>query len=179
MRLTVTDLVGQPGATRAVHEQLEPDAFGDASWGPADGAFASLIELDLHLDAVVEGILVRGDVATVLRLPCSRCLGDVDVDVAAEVTELFVDPQRMEPDEGDDVEEGYLLLDDATGIDLSNLVRDALLVDLPIRVLCRDDCAGLCPTCGSDLNVEPCGHGAGADVDPRWSPLADLRLPPN
>jgi uncharacterized protein len=71
-------------------------------------------------------------------------------------------------------EPGYELIDDATAIDLSTLVRDALIIDLPVRTLCGDACRGLCPVCGANRNLHDCGHGGQATTDPRWAPLADL-----
>jgi uncharacterized protein len=177
VRVNVVDLVGHPGATRAVHDVVALDEFGDDPWGTAEGLVRDPVTLDLHLDSVVEGILVRGTVIFELVMPCARCLVDQQHRVEASVTELFMDPARIEPDD-DELDPGYELVDDLTGLDLSALVRDALLIDLPIRVLCRDDCAGLCPTCGVDRNREDCGHRDAATVDPRWAALSELRLPP-
>jgi uncharacterized protein len=175
VRVPVTDLVGHPGATRPLSAEVERDAFGEDPWGPADDAIEDPIVLDLHLDSVVEGILVRGDIAVSLTLPCARCLAPQHADRALEVAELFLDPTKREDDEDEDP--GYELLDDRTAIDLSTMVRDAVVIDLPTRVLCREDCAGLCPVCGADRNTEACGHGAESTPDPRWAKLADLDLP--
>lgn len=176
MRIGIVELVGRPGRTRALVDDAAADAFGDASWGPLDGAFEGPIHLDLHLDAVVEGILVRGTVAARLTLTCARCLEPAVLAREVEVTELFTDPARREPDD-EPPDAGYELLDDMTAIDLSTLVRDALLVDLPVRVLCRPDCPGICPVCGAEATAG-CGHAPESPADPRWAALADLRLPP-
>ncbi|MBS3942116.1 MAG: DUF177 domain-containing protein [Actinobacteria bacterium] len=149
--------------------------FGDDGWGAAEGAFRDDIDLDLDLDAVVEGILVRGTVGADLQLPCGRCLVPQDVRVDSDVAELFVDPAKREDDDEDDP--GYELIDDRTAIDLSVMVRDALLIDLPVRVLCREDCQGLCEECGADRNLGDCGHRPDEAPDPRWAKLADLDLP--
>jgi uncharacterized protein len=69
--------------------------------------------------------------------------------------------------------ETYLLEDDV--IDLEPMVRDALLLELPLAPLCRDDCAGLCPTCGANRNDEPCDC-AEAEPDPRWAALRSLEI---
>jgi ribosomal protein L32 len=106
--------------------------------------------LDLHLDAVVEGILVRGTLGFRVALPCARCLEPQELAFEVDVAELFVDPTKR--DERDEEDPGYELVDDLTAIDLTTLVRDALLIDLPVRVLCREDCQGLCPVCGADRN---------------------------
>lgn len=176
MRVGIVELVGRPGRTRPFVEAAAPAALGDASWGPLEDAFDGPVHLDLDLDAVVEGILVRGTVAARLALTCARCLEPAMLERSVEVMELFEDPARREPE--DEVPDaGYELLDDATAIDLSTLVRDALLVDLPVRVLCRPDCPGLCPHCGAPADAG-CGHGGREGADPRWGALADLRLPP-
>jgi uncharacterized protein len=175
VRVPVTDLVGHPGTTRAVSAEVGRDAFGTDPWGPADEAVVDPIRLELHLDSVVEGILVRGGIEVSLSLPCARCLEPQAADRTLEVAELFQDPAKREA--GEEVDPGYELLDDRTAIDLSTLVRDAIVIDLPSRVLCRDDCQGLCPVCGVDRNVAPCGHGDEPEPDPRWAKLADLDLP--
>ncbi|MCC5948072.1 MAG: DUF177 domain-containing protein [Nitriliruptoraceae bacterium] len=175
MRIVVTDLVGHPGETRAVDTAVPASAFGDDPWGPTVDAVRDPIGLDLHLDSVVEGILVRGTIHYDVQMPCGRCLVPQDEQVDANVTELFLDPAKREEDEEDDP--GYELIDDATALDLSTLARDALVIDLPLRVLCREDCQGLCPTCGGDRNLEDCGHRDEPLRDPRWSALADLELP--
>jgi len=84
--------------------------------------------------------------------------------------------------DGDDVEEvvedlDYELVDGDTALELDQMVRDAVVVGQPVRVLCRPDCEGLCPTCGADRNAEPCDHGDEQVIDPRWEALRGLRLP--
>lgn len=176
MRVTITDIVDEPGATRPLHVEVDRDEFGDASWGPADELMHGTIGLDLKLDAVVDGILVRGTVGVDLDLACARCLAACSRHLNVEVAELFSHPDRVELE--DEIEAGYEILDAGTAIDLTTLVRDALLIDLPLRVLCRDDCAGLCPSCGADRNARDCGHTGRSGTDPRWAALAEVRLPP-
>ena len=176
MRVPVTDLVGHPGRSRELSVAVPPIAFGEDPWGPTVSDVVADIVLALHLDAVVEGILVRGRIGFRVELPCARCLEARTVDLEVSVAELYRDPERREPDEEDDP--GYDLVDDLTAIDLTTLARDALLVDLPVRVLCRDDCLGLCPVCGVDRNAGDCGHRPGAGPDPRWARLAELDLQP-
>lgn len=175
MRLAVTDLVGHPGHTRALSRAVPASAFGEDPWGPSVTAVHDPIALDLHLDAVVEGILVRGSFGFDVEVPCARCLVAQRLEQRVEVAELFVDPAKRDEDDEDDP--GYELIDDGQAIDLSTMARDALVIDLPVRVLCREDCQGLCPTCGGDRNLEDCGHGDEDPIDPRWAALADLDLP--
>lgn len=176
VRVPVTELVGRPGATRALTRAVPPDVFGDDPWGPAVTSVNDPVQLRLHLDAVVEGILVRGELGFLVELFCARCLTPQVVTRDVQVAELFLDPTRRVTEDDEDPEPGYELVDERTAIDLTTLARDALLVDLPIRVLCREDCQGLCATCGTDLNVRDCGHRRQAAPDPRWAALAELKI---
>jgi len=102
---------------------------------------------------------------------CRRCLAPVAVAVAADIDALFTqDPDALEdPD-------SYPLARDATQIDLRPALREELLLAVPQWVVCREDCRGLCPRCGKDLNAGPCGCPPAAD--PRWQPLAALKGKP-
>ncbi|HET6816366.1 MAG TPA: YceD family protein [Mycobacteriales bacterium] len=124
------------------------------------------VELDLRLEAVMEGVLVSGSVRAPLAAECGRCLEAVDAVLDAEIQELFAyDPA----DAGDEVSvlSGDLL-------DLRPLLRDAVVLAMPINPVCDDACAGLCAICGARLADLPDDH-AHEDVDPRWSKLSALR----
>lgn len=181
MRVQVIDLVGQPGRSRALSTTVRP-VDDELSWGPAEEALAGSIELDLQLEAVGDGIVVRGSVRFPLRVPCARCLEPQHQSRRVEVTELFRDPQRaaheaeLTDDPADD-HEAYRISDDRTAIDLTSMLHDVVVMDVPLRVLCREDCRGLCPECGTDRNVEDCGHRPRSRPDPRWAKLRELDLP--
>jgi len=122
------------------------------------------------IESVVDGLLVRGTVIAPARVACVRCLAERNDVVSADVVELFGTPDGRE----DTVEPGYEVVDDT--IDFDTLLRDALAAARPSHPLCRAECAGLCDTCGADLNVAPCdGHPEQADR--RWSALAGLEFP--
>jgi uncharacterized protein len=166
--LNVTDLVDRPGTSRRVDLDVAmPEGFSLP--------LATILE-PLHLvgviESVVDGLLVRGALSVSMRLECARCLEPVGAEVATDVVELFQDPQRLaadvgSPEEGYEIREGH--------IDLDALLRDALAPATPYQPLCRLDCAGLCPDCGTNLNERRCTCG---DVvaDPRWAPLRELDL---
>jgi uncharacterized protein len=176
VRVSVTELVGNPGETRELTRAVPPETFGEDPWGPVVTAVEGDVAMALHLDAVVEGILVRGTLGFDVQLPCARCLEPQHVHRDVAVAELFLDPAKQDEDDEDDP--GYELIDGRTAIDLSTLARDALVIDLPVRVVCREDCLGLCPRCGADRNRVDCGHRPGEEPDPRWAKLADLDLRP-
>jgi uncharacterized protein len=104
-------------------------------------------------------------------MTCARCLEPLAVDVEADVAELYA-----EPGQDSEVEEGYEIRDGV--IDLDHLVRDALLPRIPVAPRCREDCRGLCPSCGSNLNEGDCDCEPD-DRDLRWSALEGLRLNDN
>ena len=101
-----------------------------------------------------------------LHGPCVRCLGDAVVTVAIDVKEY-----QAERPESEELATPYLADD---RLDLSAWARDAVVLALPEKILCRPDCAGLCAGCGANLNREPCRCGP-AEPDPRFAKLAELR----
>lgn len=161
-RINVADLLKRPGAQRAV-SVVAPLAGleGPGSAVPADVPLG----LDLTLERVSEGIVVRGSVRARWTAPCSRCLSPVGGDIAVHVDELY----ERTPLEG----ETYPLEEDIC--DLEPLVRDAVLLELPGVPLCRPDCAGLCGECGADRNAVACDCGT-SEPDPRWAALRSLDL---
>lgn len=176
MRVSVVDLIGKPGQTRAFARAVTPTELAEAGeLGPADGAITSDVDVDLQLEAVVEGILVTGTIDVDLELPCSRCLEPQRSEQTIAVAELFLDPRKVREDEDD--EDTYVIDDDLAHLDLGPLLRDAVVMEVPVRTLCRDDCAGLCPTCGTNRNDHDCGHRPEEGEDPRWAKLRQLQLP--
>jgi uncharacterized protein len=99
--------------------------------------------------------------------PCVRCLEPARLEVAVDAARVHV------PGAGDELESEYFDGDD--GLDLMAWVRDAYALALPPAILCRPDCAGLCPECGADLNDDP-GHEHERGPDPRWAKLSELHL---
>lgn len=176
MRVPVTDLVGNPGETRRLNQSLLPEEIGSDPWGPATDALRGPIDLDLHLDSVVEGIFVHGDIGFDLELDCARCLRPVVHRHEVAVSELFQDPAKL--DEGDEAEEGYVLVDARTAIDLERMLHDVVVLELPVRVHCdRDDCR---PTTDGDvalLSEDEERERRASEPDPRWQKLAELELP--
>jgi uncharacterized protein len=125
---------------------------------------------------VVEDIRTRAQWAGTFEVPCARCLEPVRHELKGEFDLLFrplgVDAGPSELELGaPDTEIGYY---QGGGLVLEEVLREQVLLTLPVRTLCRDDCKGLCPRCGSNLNDEGCSCDA-TPADPRWSALSDLR----
>ncbi len=104
---------------------------------------------------------------TAIRAQCRRCLAPVSVPLSESLGLVFV---AEEASGGDD--DCYVVPARATAVDLGAAVYEELLLAMPQYVLCREDCRGLCPRCGADLNDGPCGCVKG--VDPRWEALTKL-----
>jgi uncharacterized protein len=162
LRIPLTAALRQPGTSRPVSAAV---GLAGLRGTAAEIPQTSPVSVDVVLERVPEGVVVRGPLSADWTAACSRCLEPVTGQVSVHVDELF----ETAPLEG----ETYLLEDDA--IDLEPMVRDALLLELPLAPLCRDDCAGLCPTCGANRNDEPCDCAA-EEPDPRWAALRSLEI---
>ncbi|HEV2863166.1 MAG TPA: DUF177 domain-containing protein [Pyrinomonadaceae bacterium] len=124
-----------------------------------------------------EEVRVRGRIKTEVELACDRCLAPRATPLEVEFDTSFI-PQAAASAETDNVEllPEHLVLATYEGdaVDLDELVREQIVLALPSRNLCREDCKGLCPRCGADLNAETCSCET-KEVDPRWSALADWK----
>jgi uncharacterized protein len=126
--------------------------------------FDADVEADVSLTPFSGGIEVVGTVTAPWVGLCRRCATSVTGEVRIDVHERFCDPPVAE-------DEIYPIVDDT--VDLGPMVRDAVVLELPMAPLCRADCAGLCPQCGADRNEGPCS--CVAPRDPRWANLDVLR----
>ncbi|HEU5032871.1 MAG TPA: YceD family protein [Spirillospora sp.] len=161
----------QPGSSREMRLSVPaPENFGVEMVGVPEGA---AIELDLRLEAVLEGVLVTGTATVPLEGECARCLDPIASTFEADFQELFVYPDTRS---GGNAEDDELRLEDDL-IDLEPVLRDAVLLALPLSPLCRDDCPGLCAECGARLADDPDHHHDVAD--PRWAALQDLAGEPS
>jgi uncharacterized protein len=162
--LDVHDLIGHPGTARTL------DLLGTI-----DGLATELVAVPedamlggaLSLESVIEGVFVAGSITGTWRVRCARCLTEETQPFTVEIGEL-VTAVPADPDEAD----GYVLVDEQ--IDVDQIVRDGIGVEIPFAPLCRPDCQGLCPTCGGNRNLGECpGHDA---IDPRFAVLSELLI---
>jgi uncharacterized protein len=133
------------------------------------------VELELRLESVMEGVLVTGTARASAEGECVRCLEPLRQEVAADFQEMFTYPDaddRGRPAEPvDDEDEDILYLEDGM-FDLEPVLRDAVVLALPMQPVCREDCAGLCPECGIRLDDDPDHHHDAVDI--RWAALQGL-----
>jgi uncharacterized protein len=143
-----------------------PDGWRVELIGVPEGA---QVQLHLRLESVMEGVLVSGEVEVPVSGSCARCLEPVDDVVGLDVQELFAysgstTEATSEEDEVRRVEGDFL--------DLEPMVRDAVVLALPLAPVCDENCAGLCVDCGQRLDDLPADH-THEKLDPRWAGLAD------
>ncbi len=169
-RISVAQLLQESiGATRDYHivtpvAHLAPEL---AQTEPISG--------HAHLLQTGNSLLLQADFSGQIITQCSRCLADVALPVSPHIEEEFqptVDIIRGTYIKVEE-EDAALLIDEQHILDLGEVLRQALLLELPLQPLCRPDCAGLCPICGQDLNEGPCDCTTN-DIDPRWEQLSVL-----
>jgi uncharacterized protein len=120
---------------------------------------------------------LRGQLHTKLEVRCGRCLQPVELPISAEFKERFVRTITWAAEEQHELEAEDLNISvfDGEGIELDALVREEILLALPVNVLCREDCQGLCPLCGIDRNMNNCQCETD-EVDARWQKLKELQM---
>ncbi|MCW2829778.1 MAG: metal-binding protein [Aeromicrobium sp.] len=161
----------KPGAERTLETTVEaPADMGYDVFGVPEG---STIDIELRLEAIMEGILATGSASVQAVGECVRCLDPIDRRVTVGFQELYLFDAPSTTEETD--EEEYVLEDEL--LDLEPVLRDAVVLALPHNPLCGPDCPGLCPTCGARLADDP-DHTHGEAIDPRWATLSQLAEQP-
>jgi uncharacterized protein len=173
--LDTRELGRRPGSQRRVSLTVEaPAELGIEVLGVPEG---SQIELDLRLEAVMEGVLVSGTVDADLEGECARCLDPIEDTVHVDLQELYVYDDSHDSHDKDTDEEFDVGRLEGDLLDLEPALRDAVVLALPFQPLCRDDCPGLCVECGARLADDP-GHRHDDPVDPRWAALSEVVTAP-
>jgi uncharacterized protein len=168
MQVNVAQLLKEPiGATRNYKVSEMVDIAGATGGKKVQG--------EIRLVRTQQGIMVRGALHTEVELTCSRCLNlfsysaTINIDEEYAPTIDVVSGIPLPPPE----EPGTFLINEQHIIDLTEAIRQYLLLAIPMKPLCREDCAGLCQHCGRNLNQGPC-HCSPQGIDPRWSALSKL-----
>ena len=157
----------RPGEGRRLAATVDP---GDVRLGGTKYAVGSKpLEARLEISRTAAGHALRLRFATELEGPCMRCLDAAEQRVEVDAREVDQPASRDEELLSPYVSEDVLALD--------RWAHDALALALPAQILCRPECAGLCPVCGESLNDAPAGaHDHPSEPDPRWAKLRELKL---
>jgi len=159
--INAAELLRRPGKEKHLHVTLTAAELGIDD--PRIAADAP-IEIDAELESLSDGIVVTGSVEAEWHDICRRCLDDIDETAVAELHELYQHHIT--------VEDAFPIVGEQ--IDLTGMARELVLLELPLAALCRPDCAGLCPVCGINRNLEQCECET-PQSDDRWSALDVLK----
>ncbi len=158
------ELTRRPGSMRTRHFTVPaPADLRIELIGVPEG---SPVEVDLRLEAVMEGVLASGRAWAKLTGECARCLEPLEDDLEVTLQELYVYPESDASEDEASRLVGELL-------DLEPALRDAVVLALPFRPVCEQDCQGLCLQCGARLSNDP-QHSHEESIDPRWAALSAL-----
>ncbi len=144
-----------------------------------EAVFLTPVSVALEIHRVADTVEIRGNLSVRLRLTCGRCLTEFEQDVDTDFFCVFVPrpEKRRHPSPGDlelDADDVSLFFFDGQAIDTDEAVREEVLGAIPFRALCREDCRGLCPQCGTNLNTGSCTCATGR-IDPRLAVLAGVK----
>jgi uncharacterized protein len=138
------------------------------------------LKSDLHVAGEIEKtsaeVIVRGSITGEGEIECSRCLQPVDQKLKIDFQANFVTPEHFSLDKENEVSISDLDTDVLEGdrIEIEDIVREQILLNVPEQVFCKPDCRGLCPKCGSNRNLIDCKCDLN-ETDPRWAALKNLR----
>jgi uncharacterized protein len=154
-------------------QRLELEDSPEALELKADGVtFVKPVRVELLVFKNKDQLVCQGKVTVSVKLECSRCLAGYDHTVSSDLN--FVVDLTGGPEAAESEEEGYFVADpSATSFEINDPVREAVILSLPLKPLCSEECRGLCPICGIDLNRSKCGC-VQKETDPRWDQLKGL-----
>jgi uncharacterized protein len=132
----------------------------------AEDLIVSRLRGVVHLTRTPQGVYTEARLQAVVSAECVRCLTQTDCPLRSRIAELYYYPPETAP-------EGALSVGEDLNLDLAPVVREDMLISMPMRLLCRPDCKGLCPRCGQNWNDGPCGCRDEA-IDPRLAVLSQL-----
>jgi|SRR5579863_114553 len=144
--------------------RLEPFTLGSDEYAVEPDVLP--VRLDISR-TTGQGYALRLRFEAALHGPCMRCLEPADATFEIDAREI------SQPGAGEELDSPYV---ESGVLDLAGWSRDALALSLPRAILCREDCAGLCPVCGAVLNTAGADHHHDAEPDPRWAKLSELKF---
>ena len=155
-------LASGEGRRLDLETRVDPLVLAEQRYGAVD---AVAVRIDVSRTTSGYSLRLRADVS--LEGPCMRCLEGAERHVPIDAREID------QPGGGEDLTSPYV---DGDELDVGAWTHDALALALPARILCREECRGLCAVCGENLNSAGPGHTHEPEPDPRWAALRELRL---
>lgn len=172
MRLNVADIKDDAGAHKTAQVEVSIEPVDEASF-PVP--FHGKAEAWNTGDSILVKARLKGEAV----MPCSRCLAEVHLPLEVDMSEEFLPGTPLPIGDQEETEEGRVFTRfQGDEIDLAEPLRQNILLELPMKPLCKSVCKGLCPACGVNLNEEPCRCSGPTTVDPRLAALEKLLQKP-
>ncbi|KAF2956062.1 DUF177 domain-containing protein [Marinitoga sp. 38H-ov] len=161
-------------------EEKEEFAF-QLDWGKIDtpeGLFNIIDKVDVrfYIEKNSEGFLIKGNVKTKLELECSRCLNKYNQNIIGEIEAYYINSKlsdKYTKNEKLDSLDNIIFFDESK-VDVTDRIIESILMEIPEKPLCGEDCKGLCAVCGIDLNENPDHKHEEEYIDPRFAKLLDI-----
>jgi len=170
MRIELENLEGSKGDFAHVYQ---PDELN-----PVDERVSLIAPATVNGKVRLSGneVFVNGHVDARVEVECDRCLKPVELPVSADFTLEYISGSEYESSQAAELTEAELSVSvfDGQALDVDEIVKEQILLAVPTRMLCREDCKGICPECGMDRNTGECNCITN-DIDPRWAALKDLK----
>jgi uncharacterized protein len=170
MRIELENLEGSKGDFAHVYQPEELN--------PVDERVSLTAPAAVHGKVRLSGnqVFVNGHVEARAQVECDRCLKPVELPVNADFTLEYISDSDYETARAVELTEDEMSVSvfDGEAIDVDEIVKEQILLAVPTRMLCREDCKGICPECGTDRNTGEC-NCVTKDIDPRWAVLKNLK----
>jgi uncharacterized protein len=169
MRIELENLEGGKGDFARVYQPEELNPVDERVSLAAPAAVNGKVQL------AGNEVFVNGHLDTRAEVECDRCLKAVEIPVSADFTLEYISGSEYESSGVAELTEAEMSVSvfDGNGIDVDEIVKEQVLLAVPTRMLCREDCKGICPECGNDRNTGECNCVTN-DIDPRWAALKNL-----
>jgi uncharacterized protein len=169
MRIELENLEGGKGSFAHVYQPEELN--------PVDERVSLSAPADVTGNVRLSGnqVFVNGHIDTRVQVECDRCLKPVELPVNADFKLEYISDSDYESSQMAELTEDAMLVSvfDGAALDVDEIVKEQILLTVPTRMLCREDCKGICPDCGTDRNTGECDCVTN-DIDPRWAALKKL-----
>ncbi|MBC8572366.1 YceD family protein [Jingyaoa shaoxingensis] len=168
MQVDLHDILKIDGKKMQINAELEMDQF-HGTFGDYPIIRKSPVSLEI-MNKGERNLQIKGSAEVVLAIPCDRCLEEVDTPIPLDF-EKEVDMKLDEEERIQALDEQYFI--EGYNLDVDKLVCSEILVSWPSKVLCKEDCKGLCNTCGTNLNLKTCDCEP-TDLDPRMAQIQEI-----
>lgn len=172
MKININDI---PDAGLSLQLSEDGGNLEKLAGGKLEFEFLSPVDANLDITRTGLNIFISGVLRTKLRLNCGRCLKEFDYDVQSDLALFYTIESEQEKEKElkpADMDVNYIQGEE---IDTDEVLLAQLALEVPMQPLCTPECKGLCPKCGADLNLGPCGCGEKEKVDPRFAELKKFK----